>query len=109
MPSTSGEQDVVWGKIPDMENTRTLTAQAAWDYSALVHLFIELRGRGMSLSAADLEVVQSWKRLAIPPDIIAEVFHDAAHECTRRGTVFPSNLAPLARRVQQVLKQQHEF
>ena len=80
-----------------------------WNYSYLVQLFLELRGRGLSLSSADLEVVHAWKKDGVNPEFAADVMHDMARECAELGRVFPATIAPVARRVKQSLKQQHEF
>ena len=80
-----------------------------WNYSYLVQLFLELRGRGLSLSSADLEIVQLWKKEGINPDFAADVMQEMAREYAQLGRVFPATIAPVARRVKQSLKQRHEF
>lgn len=79
------------------------------EFSGLVQLFIELRGRGLSLSAQDLEHLQHWQSLGIAAETIAKVMLDMAVECREKQSVFPSSLASVGRRVKKVVKQQAEF
>ena len=78
-------------------------------YGYLPHLFLELRGRGMSLSAADLETILDWQQRKIPPDFIADVMLQMAEDCEMQGLYFPATMSSISRRVQQVLRSLSEL
>ncbi|BBH54213.1 hypothetical protein [Fluviispira sanaruensis] len=79
------------------------------EYSMLVHLFLDLRGRGLSLSSADLDILKSWEDAGLKPEFIAQVMFEYAEECKHKARPFPSTLVPLSRRVHTVLIKSTEF
>lgn len=79
------------------------------EYSALAHLFVELRGRGLSMSANDFEFLRAFESQGVPPTVIAEVMLQLFEECQKEKRVFPASFAPIARRVKALLKLKREF
>lgn len=90
-----------------MEKISSATTQPTSNdlYARLSHLFIELRGRGVSLSSLDLETLASWQQSAIDPEFIAKIMCEMANESIEDGNHFPNNLAPIARRLKRELRQ----
>lgn len=78
-------------------------------YSRLAQLFLELRGKGLTLSAADMLILQSWQLRTLCPEVIADVMLQMADDCTSQKKGYPLTLEPVARRLEQVLKKRHEF
>ena len=78
-------------------------------YSGLVHLFLELRGRGLSLSSLDLEIVRQWQISAIPIDVVTSVMLEMQEECVKRKQPFPATLIPIGKRLQRAMQRLHEF
>lgn len=81
------------------------------DYSRIAHAFVELRGKGLSLSAADLEVLRSWRERAVPPVALLELLFALAEECEQEGKGFPLSLKSIDTRVKRALRdgQFHRF
>jgi hypothetical protein len=79
-----------------------------FEYSMLVHLFLELRGRGMSLSSADLDILKSWEDSGIKPEFIAQIMIEYAEDCKQRSKHFPNSFLPLSRRVRSILIKANE-
>lgn len=79
-----------------------------FEYSMLIHLFIELRGRGMSLSSADLDIFKAWEDSGIKPEFIAQIMVEYADECKQKSKHFPNSLLPLTRKVRSILIKAHE-
>ncbi|KAB8028600.1 hypothetical protein [Fluviispira multicolorata] len=75
----------------------------------LVHLFLDLRGRGMSLSSADLDILKSWEDMGLKPEFIAQIMFEYAEECKQKAKVFPATLLPLSRKVRAILIKSTEF
>jgi hypothetical protein len=78
-------------------------------YSTLAHFFVELRGRGLSLSAMDTETLFKWKSTQVPVEIIMDIAWSLADECLAQNRPFPASLAPINQRLQRYLKKQKEF
>ncbi|WGL60915.1 hypothetical protein QEJ31_04800 [Pigmentibacter sp. JX0631] len=78
------------------------------DYSILASLFIDLRGKGVSLSTADLEILHSWEKANLKPEFIMQVMFEYASECRSRAKDFPNNLAPISRRLHSILAKSAE-
>jgi hypothetical protein len=78
-------------------------------YDTLSHFFLELRGRGLSLSAMDAEVIFKWKQTEVPVEVIMDISWAMADECQTQNRPFPSNLVPIDRRVQKYLKHKNQF
>jgi hypothetical protein len=73
------------------------------EYSELVSLFLDLRGRGISLSPSDLEIIQKWEKQKIHPDLIATVMTDFATQCQQKKANFPNHLEPISRQLNKIL------
>jgi hypothetical protein len=74
------------------------------DYSHVAHAFIELRGRGLSLSSADLTHLRSWRDLGIPPLALLEFLFSLADECESAGKGFPLTLKAVDVRLKRALR-----
>jgi hypothetical protein len=79
-------------------------SESSCGYEALPHLFLELRGRGISLSAVDAEILCSWEQLQIPVPIIIDIALAMADECQAKLKPFPATLVPIDRRVRQHMR-----
>lgn len=73
------------------------------DYSIVANLFIDLRGKGISLSSADLEVLLNWENASIKPNLVMQIMLEYAEECKKKGRDFPNTLAPISRRLHSIL------
>jgi hypothetical protein len=72
--------------------------ESLWDdglWAATVDLFLELRGHGATLSAADLAVVLRWKEQQMDPQSIQHHMNSLNQRCQSRGTPFPTSLPRL--------------
>ncbi len=78
------------------------------DYSLIASLFIDLRGKGVSLSSADLEILLAWEKAEIKPKFIMEVMLEYADECNKKTKNFPTSLAPISRRLHSILVKSSE-
>ena len=78
-------------------------------YPMLVHLFLDLRGKGMSLSSVDLDILKAWEDSGIKADFIAQVMLEFADECKQKSKNFPTTLLPLSRKVRSILIKTSEF
>ena len=73
-------------------------------YAALADFFLSLRGQGISLASADLEVLEKWDRCGVDPVFVARVMEEMQKECLDKSKPFPKHLAPIARRVNSLLR-----
>ncbi len=73
------------------------------DYSLIASLFIDLRGKGVSLSSADLETISAWEKDGLKPEFIMQVMLEYADECNKKAKNFPGSLAPISRRLHSIL------
>ncbi len=78
-------------------------------YATLSHFFLELRGRGLSLSALDGETLFRWKNAQVPVEVIMDIAWKIADDCMTQKRAFPASLAPIDRQVQKFLKKRIEF
>lgn len=78
-------------------------------YATLSHFFIELRGRGLSLSSIDAETLLRWKTNCVPIDVIMDVAWAIADECMAQNRPYPASLAPIDQRIKRYLKKKKEF
>ncbi len=78
------------------------------EYSELVHLFIDLRGRGISLSSVDLDILKSWENNGLSPTLIARVMFEIESECKLKSKHFPNTLIPISRKLNKVLLKMRE-
>jgi hypothetical protein len=79
------------------------------DYSILVHLFLDLRGKGMSLSSVDLDILKAWEKAGIKAEFIAQIMLEYAEECKQKSKNFPVTLLPLSKKVRSILIKTGEF
>jgi hypothetical protein len=77
-------------------------------YKDIVTLFIELRSKGISLSAMDYEVLQRWSDNHIDPDLIVKVMMETKLVCDEKNKKFPNTLEPISRQVGKVLLKMRE-
>lgn len=78
------------------------------EYSELVNLFLDLRGRGMSLSTLDLDILQTWENHGLEIEFIAKVMIEISEECKNKKQIFPTTLQPISRKLNQVLQKMRE-
>ncbi len=78
------------------------------DYKDIINLFIELRARGISLSAFDLEILERWSLSNINPILISKVMIELQEECLAKKKNFPNTLEPISRQVNKVLIKMRE-
>lgn len=83
--------------------------QPPLSFQALIHLYLELREKGLSLSAADLDIVKTWQSMGLNPEFVAYVMLDYAQECKKKSKPFPTSLVPIARKIRAVLIKSKEF
>ena len=77
---------------------------SAPDFSRVVHLFVELRGKGLSLSAADLECLRGWSLQRIPSAALVEFLLGVSEECALEERGFPLTLKALDTRLRRALR-----
>jgi hypothetical protein len=73
-------------------------------YSRIAHAFIELRGKGLSLCATDLDVLRAWHDMRLPPVALLELLFALAQECDEAGKGFPLTLKAVDTRVRRALR-----
>ena len=78
--------------------------ESASDYSRISHAFVELRGKGLSLCAADLDVLRSWRDMRLPPSAILELMFALSQECDEAGKGFPLTLKAIDTRVRRAAR-----
>lgn len=78
------------------------------EYSELTQLFFYLRGSGVSLSAADLDILSFWEKEGIQPAFIAQVMFDIKEECQIKGKTFPLSFAAINRRLNSIILKMRE-
>ncbi|MES2616142.1 MAG: hypothetical protein V4591_12105 [Bdellovibrionota bacterium] len=78
------------------------------EYSELVNLFIDLRGRGVSLSTIDLDILQSWEKNNLGIEFIAKIMFEISVECKTKNKNFPNTLEPISRKLNKILLKMRE-
>ncbi|MBX9703785.1 MAG: hypothetical protein K2X39_06495 [Silvanigrellaceae bacterium] len=79
------------------------------DFSTVLHLFLELRNKGISLSAIDIEVVEKWQNLGLEPEFIVTTMLSIAQEYKEKGKLFPSTLSAVDHFIQTLLRHGERF
>lgn len=77
-------------------------------YVDIVHMFLELRGQGASLSASDVELLRDWEEIGVPADLICMVLLETREECERKKKHFPLSFRPISRKINQILLKQRD-
>jgi hypothetical protein len=80
-----------------------------FEYPMLAHLFLDLRGKGMSLSSVDLDILNAWENSGLKAEFIAKVMLEYFDECKQKSKVFPASLLPISRKVRSILIKTSEF
>ena len=75
------------------------------DYAPILEMFLQLRGRGSSLSGSDLQFLSKWRAASVPIELLERVLKGLDAECTSASKPFPSGLATVDRRVTKLLKE----
>ena len=78
------------------------------EYSELLNLFIDLRGKGVSLSTIDLDILQSWQKNNLGVDFIAKIMLEINLECKTKQKHFPNTLEPISRKLNKILLKMRE-
>jgi hypothetical protein len=74
------------------------------DFGRVLELFLELRGKGASLSGDDLTYLSKWKQRKVSPQVVEVVMRGLDAECSRQSKPFPTGLKAVDRRVTLYLK-----
>jgi hypothetical protein len=74
--------------------------EAKW--ATVVHLFLELRERGGTLSAHDLATLCRWQEQQISPEAVAEKMRQLYTNCLARQKAFPASLKGLETRLKRM-------
>lgn len=72
-------------------------------YDIVAKVFIELRSKGVSLSAWDLDILNQWEKNSIDPNFVCRVMCDISAECQKSGKAFPTTLTRIAYRIDKIL------
>jgi len=78
------------------------------NYQAVVQVFIELRSKGVSLSAQDLDILEKWESRGITPRFICDVLFEIYKERERKNIQFPKSLNPISKRVDKIISKMRE-
>lgn len=78
------------------------------EYSDLVNLFVDLRGRGVSLSTIDLDILQSWQKNDLSAHFIAKVMIEIADDCKIKKKHFPNSLEAISKKINKILLKMRE-
>ncbi|MEY4064110.1 MAG: hypothetical protein RIR26_318 [Pseudomonadota bacterium] len=78
-------------------------------YNEVLNAFIELRGRGVTVSAQDLDVLKTWAWERLEPEAIIRCIMAIAEDNKENGRPFPSSLKALDRQVRRALRESSEF
>ena len=79
------------------------------EYSDLINLFVDLRGRGLSLSSVDLDILQNWHMNNLLPEFIAKVMFEVSEECKEKNKNFPNTLEPISRKINKIILKSREY
>jgi len=74
-------------------------------YQVVLNAFIELRGRGVSVSTQDLEVLKSWAEDGLPPEMIVKALESFDEEYQKSGKRWSSSLKTLDRSVRRAIRE----
>lgn len=77
-------------------------------FCELIHLFIDLRGRGLSLSTFDLDILNAWEKDGLNVEFIAKTMYEIAYECKEKNQNFPNTLLPISRKLNKILLKMRE-
>lgn len=77
-------------------------------YDIVAKVFIELRNKGVSLSALDLDILNQWETNSLDPQFICQVMGDVYRECQKKDKPFPKTLLHIAQRVDKILLKMRE-
>lgn len=61
-------------------------------FSSVVHLFLNLRGTGVSISPADLAQVEVWERQGIEPSLVEEIMRKLDVKRKAKSKSFPKTM-----------------
>jgi hypothetical protein len=78
------------------------------EYSELMSLFLDLRGKGLSLSSIDFDILQSWQKNNISPELIAKIMFEIKEECINKNKNYPNNFEPISRKLNKILLKMRE-
>lgn len=73
------------------------------NFQNVVKVFIELRHKGLSLSAADLYILEQWESGKIDPDFICQVMLEMFAECQKKSKGFPKSFVKINKRVNHII------
>ncbi len=73
------------------------------NFQIVVRVFIELRNKGASLSARDLDVLENWEKLGIDPNFICKVMYEMYTECEKKDIPFPKSFLKISKKVDTII------
>lgn len=79
------------------------------EYNKVLTAFVELRGRGITVSAQDLEILKTWATDRLPPDTIIDTLVLIAQNCEEKGLRFATTLKALDRQVRGAIREGQEY
>ncbi|MEN9528744.1 MAG: hypothetical protein RI932_617 [Pseudomonadota bacterium] len=78
-------------------------------YNTVLTVFIELRGRGVAVSAQDLEVLKGWANERFDPEFLCQSIVAIYRDCEEKGTHFPNSLKALDRPLRRAIREANEY
>ncbi|NBO38834.1 hypothetical protein EBU99_09650 [bacterium] len=79
------------------------------DYNVVLSAFVELRGRGLAVSAHDLEVLKNWADDGLPPQLLVDALETICLEYQRQDRRFRGSLKALDRQVRRAIREKQEY
>lgn len=79
------------------------------DYQIVLSAFLELRGRGVTVSHQDLEVLKSWAEEGLPPGLILQALEAIARETRENAKPFSNSLRALDRSVRRAIRESQNY
>jgi hypothetical protein len=78
-------------------------------YNTVLNVFIELRGRGVTVSTQDLEVLKGWANERIDPEALCQGIVAIYRDCEEKGTRFATSLKALDRPLRRAIREANEY
>jgi hypothetical protein len=78
-------------------------------YNRVLNVFVELRGRGVTVSAQDLDILKTWATDRLAPEDLIRSIVAIAEDDRENGRPFASSLKALDRRVRRAIRESAEY
>lgn len=79
------------------------------EYQNVLNAFVELRSRGITVSAQDLEVLKSWAEDLLPPPLIIQAMEAISLENQQNGKRFSNSLKALDRSIRRAVRDSQDY